>query len=163
MTNENKDYLVGFKKPPTSGKFKKGRSGNPKGRPKGSKNFRTYLNIELKESINITENGEHKRVPKSQAAAKKYANMAVMGDPKMIPILLKLDDIAESQNAQVTEAAPPSYKDKLVMSSIVERMQQMQMQEPAQVAAPPLIVDDNPSIAPSDAIDPNPQDTLPKE
>jgi len=161
MTNEKKDYLVGFKKPPASGKFKKGSSGNPKGRPKGANNFRTYLDLELKESINITENGEHKRVPKSQAAAKKYANMAVMGDPKMIPILLKLDDLAQSQNAQVNEAAPPSYKDKLVMSSIVERMQQMQA--PVQVATPPLIDNHNPSDIPNDAVDLKPQDTLPKE
>ena len=161
MTNEKKDYLVGFKKPPSSGKFKKGRSGNPKGRPKGAKNFRTYLNLELKEPINITENGEHKRVPKSQAAAKKYANMAVMGDPKMIPILLKLDDLADSQNEQASEAAPLSYKDKLVMSSIVERMQQMQT--PVPVSTPPLIDDHKPSDIPNDTVDLNPQDTLPKE
>jgi hypothetical protein len=30
------EYKVGYGKPPRSGQFKRGNSGNPKGRPKGS-------------------------------------------------------------------------------------------------------------------------------
>jgi hypothetical protein len=32
---KNKDYEVGYKKPPKNSQFKKGQSGNPAGRPKG--------------------------------------------------------------------------------------------------------------------------------
>ena len=32
---KTKEYEVGYRKPPKSGQFKRGKSGNPNGRPKG--------------------------------------------------------------------------------------------------------------------------------
>ena len=43
----SRDYDVGYKKPPKHGRFRKGRSGNAKGRPKGGKNLKTELMEEL--------------------------------------------------------------------------------------------------------------------
>jgi hypothetical protein len=45
------DDPVGFKNPPRSFQFRKGESGNPKGRPKGSKNKPRFGNGELMASV----------------------------------------------------------------------------------------------------------------
>jgi hypothetical protein len=57
-------YKVGFGKPPKAGQFKKGKSGNPRGRPRGSCNLATDLNAELSEQITVREDGRSKRVSK---------------------------------------------------------------------------------------------------
>ncbi len=50
---------VGYGKPPTRRRFKK--SGNPKGRPKGSKNRKTIVNAVANEMHSVTENGKRRR------------------------------------------------------------------------------------------------------
>ncbi len=44
------DYEVGYGKPPRHTRFQPGRSGNPRGRPKDTKNLKTDLIEELAES-----------------------------------------------------------------------------------------------------------------
>ncbi|SLN12883.1 hypothetical protein ROJ8625_00373 [Roseivivax jejudonensis] len=48
-------YEVGYGKPPVSTRFKKGQSGNPKGRPKGAKNKRPGLHEERMKDIILDE------------------------------------------------------------------------------------------------------------
>jgi len=48
-------YEVGYAKPPTDTRFKPGQSGNPRGRPKGSKNKRPGLHEDLLKDIILDE------------------------------------------------------------------------------------------------------------
>jgi uncharacterized protein DUF5681 len=54
---------VGPGKPPRHTRFKPGQSGNPNGRPKGSKNFATILQQQLTKMVTITVDGKSKRMP----------------------------------------------------------------------------------------------------
>lgn len=88
---EDIEYDVGFKKPPIETQFKKGQSGNPKGRPKNSKNLRTSLEIELQSKITVTENGKATQISKVEALAKTMVNKALQGNLPAMLALLKFD------------------------------------------------------------------------
>ncbi|WP_290844244.1 DUF5681 domain-containing protein [Henriciella sp.] len=84
-----KDYQIGYGKPPKSTQFKKGQSGNPKGRTKGSKNFRTALTDELSQLVQFTEDGHRKSATKLQVMLRNLTNKAAKGDPRSIEQVLK--------------------------------------------------------------------------
>jgi hypothetical protein len=75
-------YDLGYGKPPKDSQFAAGRSGNPKGRPKGSANLAAALNRALKEKVEIVEHGRRKSITKLDAAVKAMVNRAVKGDAK---------------------------------------------------------------------------------
>jgi len=91
MSKENENYDVGFGKPPKSGQFEKGKSGNSKGRPKGARGLKTDLKAELGETVTITENGKTLKLSKQRLMIKQLASKAVKGDLRAIN---KLADLA---------------------------------------------------------------------
>lgn len=83
-------YEIGYKRPPKSGQFQKGQSGNPKGRPKGSSNFLTLLEEELNQSVVVNENGKKKTITRMQAIAKRMVADALQGDRKAQLALIEI-------------------------------------------------------------------------
>ena len=83
-------YETGYGKPPKQGQFKKGQSGNPKGRPKGTPNLKTALEQELKAKVTLKEGGKIKTVSKTEALAKSIINKAVSGDTKSVQLATTL-------------------------------------------------------------------------
>lgn len=127
MSDKKKEYKVGYRKPPASRQFKSGQSGNPNGRPKGSKNLATEIEAELATIIEITENGKRKQITKCQAIAKQIVNKAASGDHKALPILMnhtKLQD-ANSGYSQINDQII-TKEDVLVMDSIIKRIRDLE-------------------------------------
>jgi Family of unknown function (DUF5681) len=87
---KQRDYQVGYNKPPPHTRFRKGQSGNPKGRPPGAKNLKTLLNDALNEPVIVTENGGRRKLTKRQAIIKQVVNQSTKGDWPAIKVLLGL-------------------------------------------------------------------------
>jgi hypothetical protein len=116
------DYEVGFGKPPAGTRFKKGQSGNLKGRPKGTLNMATVLARTLREKVIINENGQRKVITKLEAAVKQLVNKAASGDLRALRHLADLVVSAEERTAQAPAAdAAISGDDQKVVQGILER------------------------------------------
>lgn len=82
-------YEVGYGKPPKYTQFKPGLSGNPKGRPKAAKNFKTDLTEEMNELVQITEGGRSKTISKQRAILKRTVEKALKGDMRAVDLIIK--------------------------------------------------------------------------
>jgi hypothetical protein len=78
----------GYCNPPETTRFKKGQSGNPQGRPKGTLNMATVLERTLREKVVINESGKRKTITKLEAAIKQLTNKAASGDLKALQLLV---------------------------------------------------------------------------
>jgi hypothetical protein len=88
---------VGYATPPEATRFRKGVSGNPRGRPRGSLNVATVFTKTLRERVVINENGQRKTVTKLEAALKQMVNKAASGDIRALRELLELARDAEAR------------------------------------------------------------------
>src|SRR4051794_4234830 len=70
---------VGYGKPPASTRFQKGRSGNPRGRPKGRKNAPPYDAV-LGQMVTIKEGGPERRVTAAEAFLLYITKRGLEGD-----------------------------------------------------------------------------------
>lgn len=85
-----RDYDVGYGKPPKAGQFKPGQSGNPKGRQKGARGLKSDLKAELTGKLAITENGKTIRMTKQQIVLKALVTRAAKGDVKAAAHVLSM-------------------------------------------------------------------------
>jgi hypothetical protein len=113
---------VGYARPPRATRFKKGCSGNPKGRPKGSLNVTTLFTKIRREKVTINENGKRKIVTKLEAVITQIVNRAAGGDHRAQRLLLELESNAEArQNASVVQNPVIEELDQEVIDGILKR------------------------------------------
>ncbi len=124
IKNDDSRREIGYGKPPEQTRFKKGQSGNPRGRPKGTHNMATVLERILREKVVITEHGRRKNVTKLEAAIKQLANKAALGDLKGLQLLAAL--VRSAEERAIKTALPNSaldVADEKVVLEILNRLE----------------------------------------
>ena len=122
--------IVGRGNPPKHTQFRKGTTGNPKGRPKGSKNLSTYLMEAARDQVSATVGGKTRKISKIQATAMQLATKAAGGDQAAIGKFLDWMDEIETRAAAVKPSQfPLSAPDIEVLRGAYERMKQCETEK----------------------------------
>lgn len=101
-------YEVGYKKPPEHSRFKKGKSGNPQGRPKGSKGklrgneraLSRYILSEAGRRIIVQDGGKEVSMTMAQAIFRTVSVKAVKGNLSAAKLLLNMVNQADSEESE---------------------------------------------------------------
>ena len=114
---------VGYGQPPQETRFRKGQSGNPQGRPKGSLNMAGVLLRTLREPVVVTASGRRKTITKLEAAMTQITNKAASGDLAALKLLTALVQSAEDRLANAPqETSQTSEADQNVMRALLKRL-----------------------------------------
>jgi hypothetical protein len=82
---------VGYKKPPKTTQFQKGRSGNPSGRPRQNPGIAEIFRKVSKQVVQTNgQNGERRSMTKIEASITQLINKATTGDLRAMKILLHI-------------------------------------------------------------------------
>ena len=123
MLSDNKrDYDVGYGKPPRHSRFKKGQSGNPRGRSSGSKNLSTLLSEALNQPVIVAENGTRRKISKRQAVITQLVNQSAKGDWRAAKILLDILQDIEGRTEPQTAENSISWADEKVIEQLKARL-----------------------------------------
>jgi RNase P/RNase MRP subunit p29 len=107
-------YEVGYGKPPAAGRFRPGQSGNPRGRPKGSRNRpklpalneERLKNIVLEEAyrtVSVNDAKGQVSIPMAQAVIRSLAVNAAKGHQRAQRLFTQLVSTTERQNKQLSD------------------------------------------------------------
>lgn len=84
------EYEVGYGKPPRDKRFKPGRSGNPRGRPKDAKGLKTIVRETMTAKVPVRTGGGEKKMSRMEAVLHKTIELGMKGNPRALMQLITL-------------------------------------------------------------------------
>lgn len=118
-------YEVGYAKPPANGRFTKGQSGNPKGRPKGSRNLASVVLRECRQLVRVNGPRGSRSVTKLEAAVMQLGNKAAQGD---LPSQRELFSLAQKSEETTDSGLSPLSlleRDQEIVHNILRRFERI--------------------------------------
>jgi len=113
---------VGYCRPPKHTQFRRGQSGNPKGRPKGTLNVATVLEKTLSQTVEVVDEKTQKKtkITKLEAAIQRLVDNAVEGDNYAFRVLSVLTQILHEPEKAPTSAELEAA-DQKILNMLVHR------------------------------------------
>jgi hypothetical protein len=128
MSETKREYAPNYHNPPLHTRFKKGLSGNPRGRPK--RDLPGLLVAALNEPVFVTVNGRRRKITKRETVIHQLVNKSTSADLRATKMLMDMMKDAE-RKAGIAEspATPPEAPrlgpaDKELIKNLVERIRQ---------------------------------------
>lgn len=117
MDNNNEN--IGYGNPPKATRFAKGQSGNPRGRPKGSKNMLKLVAEILEQKISIIQDGKPFKISKRTAMFLQLINSAVKGNLKAISSVIAFIEKIDAQDERVKQEETLSIDDEAFIQNFI--------------------------------------------
>jgi len=117
----NETEKVGPTRPPKKYQFKPGQSGNPRGRPKGTRNLGTDLKDILGRRVSIREDGKERRISRQEALLLSLYNKALRGDVRAATAIINMLSKLAPASAEPPQAPSLSQNDERILADFLRR------------------------------------------
>lgn len=126
MGDSDVSYEVGFGRPPRENRFQKGTSGNPSGRPKGSRNLATIVLRESRQRVRVNGPRGSRTTTKLEAAMMQLGNKSAQGDLRATREFIALVQRSEESTNAAGDPFFFTELDKQVIENLRTRMRALQ-------------------------------------
>ncbi|MCO5091726.1 DUF5681 domain-containing protein [Bosea sp. (in: a-proteobacteria)] len=118
MSDGGEAYLVGRGRPPLHSRFAPGKSGNPRGRPKGRKSSATILDELLSRKVAVGEGRNRRSMTMEEVMIRRICQKAANGELKYVELVLRLKQM---QGGAEEQPAVSSAEDDLIFQRFLEK------------------------------------------
>jgi len=114
---------VGYGRPPKATRFAKGKSGNPTGRPRGSRSLGAMLNDIMKQKVSVTEGGRERKISALEVMLRRLTNDAMKSDQPAIKLLIQLLERYGDASEQAPAHDQMSAEDEEILTEFLRDTQ----------------------------------------
>jgi hypothetical protein len=117
----DEEDTVGRGRPPKHARFKKGQSGNPSGRPKGSTNYTSRWKKQLSKTVVVRRGEKLEHVRSDELIIERTIDNAIRGNPKATDMTMKMAERLDEEAATRTVEAT-SAEDEMLIREFARRL-----------------------------------------